>query len=78
MLSLPFLGLQQAGGRGGAIQGKEGIKFCYLATLATGSKRRKLCAVFANILGHFGERAVYEAPRRHRRRLPGMNFNAAC
>ena len=31
----PFLslGLRQGGGRGGAIQGKEGIKFCHLATL---------------------------------------------
>ena len=29
--SLPFLGLRQGGWRGGAIQGKEGIKFCSLA-----------------------------------------------
>ena len=29
--SLPFLGLRQGGGRGGAIQGKEGIKFCSVA-----------------------------------------------
>ena len=29
--SLPFLGLHQGGGRGGAIQGKEGIKFCSVA-----------------------------------------------
>ena len=29
--SLPFLGLRQGGGRGGAIQGKEGIKFCSAA-----------------------------------------------
>ena len=29
--SLPFLGLRQGGGRGGAIQGKEGIKFCCVA-----------------------------------------------
>ena len=27
----PFLGLRQGGGRGGAIQGKEGIKFCSVA-----------------------------------------------
>ena len=29
--ALPFLGLRQGGGRGGAIQGKEGIKFCSVA-----------------------------------------------
>ena len=29
--SFPFLGLRQGGGRGGAIQGKEGIKFCSVA-----------------------------------------------
>ena len=29
--SLPCLGLCQGGGRGGAIQGKEGIKFCSVA-----------------------------------------------
>ena len=29
--SLPFLGLRQGGGRGGAIQGKEGIQFCSVA-----------------------------------------------
>ena len=29
----PLLGLRQGGGRGGAIQGKEGIKFCHLTTL---------------------------------------------
>ena len=29
--SLPFLGLRPGGGRGGAIQGKEGIKFCSVA-----------------------------------------------
>ena len=29
--SLSFLGLCQGGGRGGAIQGKEGIKFCSVA-----------------------------------------------
>ena len=29
--SLPFLGLRQGGGRGDAIQGKEGIKFCSAA-----------------------------------------------
>ena len=28
ILSLPFLGLRQGGGRGATIQGKEGIKFC--------------------------------------------------
>ena len=28
---LSFLGLRQGGGRGGAIQGKEGIKFCSAA-----------------------------------------------
>ena len=33
--SLPFLGLRQGGGRGGAIQGKEGIKFCHLATMSS-------------------------------------------
>ena len=32
-LILPFLGLRQDGRGGGAIQGKEGIKFCHLATL---------------------------------------------
>ena len=26
--SRPYLGLRRGGGRGGAIQGKEGIKFC--------------------------------------------------
>ena len=31
--SLPFLGLRRGGGRGGAILGKEGIKFCHLANL---------------------------------------------
>ena len=31
ILSLPFLGLCQGGGRAGAIQGKEGIKFCSVA-----------------------------------------------
>ena len=29
--SIPFLGLRQGGGHGGAIQGKEGIKFCSAA-----------------------------------------------
>ena len=32
ILSLPFLGLRQGGGGGGAIQGKEGIKFCNVAS----------------------------------------------
>ena len=27
--------MRQGGGRGGAIQGKEGIKFCHLATLSS-------------------------------------------
>ena len=31
ILSLPFLGLRRGRGRGGAIQGKEGIKFCSVA-----------------------------------------------
>ena len=31
--SLLFLGFCQVGGQGGTIQGKEGIKFCHLATL---------------------------------------------
>ena len=39
--SLPFLGLRQGGGRGGAIQGSEGIKFCHLATLKRERKRRE-------------------------------------
>ena len=30
-LILPFLGLRQGGGRGGAIQGKEGVKFYSVA-----------------------------------------------
>ena len=36
ILSLPFLGLRPHALHPGAIQGKEGIKFCHLATLAAG------------------------------------------
>ena len=32
--------MRQEGGRGGAIQGKEGIKFCHLATLREGGSSR--------------------------------------
>ena len=39
--SFLFFGFRQGGGRGrgGAIQGKEGIKFCYLATMVSFSHR---------------------------------------
>ena len=36
--SLPFLGLSRGGGRGGAIQGKEGIKFCSVVLHAQRAK----------------------------------------
>ena len=39
--SLPFLGLRQGGGRGGAIQGKEGIKFCSVAQRSHSPEARR-------------------------------------
>ena len=39
--SLPFLGLLPHALHPGAIQGKEGIKFCHLATLRSGSGGRR-------------------------------------
>ena len=38
--SLPFLGLRPHALRPGAIQGKEGIKFCHLATLVEKTERK--------------------------------------